>query len=79
MNKEAILTKVKEVFEDVLDEENINISETSTADDIEDWDSLTHIQIVVGVEKAFKIRFKAQEISEFKNVGDMLIAIQSKL
>ncbi len=79
MNKEAILAKVKEVFEDVLDEEGINLTETSTAEDIEDWDSLTHIQIVVGVEKAFKIRFKAQEIGEFNNVGDMVTAIQSKL
>jgi acyl carrier protein len=79
MTKEEIKAAVIEVFQDVLDEDDLGITEASTAQDVEDWDSLTHVQIVVGVEKRFKVRFASQEIAAFENVGDMINAIEKKI
>lgn len=79
MNREEILNKIQDVFTDTLDEDNIAITEASTADDVEGWDSLTHVQLVVAVEKKFKIRFSAKEIQSWKNVGEMIDSIASKL
>ena len=78
MNRFEILYKVNEVFIDILDDEDIVIDEQTTADDVEDWDSLTHIQLVVGIEKAFGIRFTSQEIQSWQNVGEMISCIKSK-
>ncbi len=74
-----ILEEVNEIFKDVLDSDHITITSDSTADHIEDWDSLTHIQLVVAIEKHFKIRFTSAEISGFKNVGEMCEGILKKL
>lgn len=74
-----ILQEVSEIFKDILDDEDVKVVETSTADDIEEWDSLTHIQLVVAIEKHFKIRFTAAEINSFQNVGEMCTGIQKKL
>lgn len=79
MNREEILNKIQDVFTDTLDEDNIAITEASTADDVEGWDSLTHVQLVVAVEKKFKVRFSAKEIQSWKNVGEMIDSIASKL
>jgi acyl carrier protein len=78
MEKEDALKKVNDVFIDVLDNEDIVLTYETSANDVEDWDSLNHIQLVVGVEKAFKIRFTAQEIRDWKNVGEMLDCILRK-
>jgi len=78
MEKADILKTLTEIFIDVLDTENITLTEQTTANDIEDWDSLTHIQIVVAVEKKFKIRFASQEIQNWSNVGEIITSIQSK-
>ncbi len=78
MNREEILIQVQDVFRDVLDDETIVLNNETTAQDIEEWDSLTHIQLVVEVEKNFKVKFKAREILSWKNVGEMLDSIQSQ-
>ena len=74
-----ILNEVSDIFKDILDNEDVKVSDNSTADDIEEWDSLTHIQLVVAIEKHFKIRFTAAEINRFQNVGEMCAGIQKKL
>lgn len=79
MNKPEILQQVESIFNDVLDEENIVLTETTTANDVEGWDSLTHIQLIVAIEKHFKIKFSSKEILSWKNVGEMLEAIGSRL
>ena len=79
MERSAILEKLNGIFTDVLDNDDIKISETSTANDIEEWDSLTHIQLVVAIEKSFKVKFTTYEIQIWKNVGDMVNSIQAKL
>jgi acyl carrier protein len=79
MERSEILKKVNEVFIDNLDNDDIVLSENSTADDIEEWDSLTHVQLVVAVEKKLNIRFNAKEIQSWKNVGEMIDSISTKL
>ena len=79
MTQEDILSKVQNIFRDVLDEENISLTSQTTANDIEEWDSLTHIQLVVAIEKSFKLKFTSKEILPWKNVGEMVETIHAKL
>jgi len=79
MNRTEILKKVNDIFIDILDNEDIVLTEDSVADDIEEWDSLTHIQLVVAIEKAFKIKFSSAEILQWNNVGQMLSSIEEKI
>lgn len=79
MEKTDILKQVQDIFRDILDDENIILSDASTAEDIEDWDSLTHIQLIKVIEKNFSIRFTSREILSWNNVGEMLDCIKSKL
>lgn len=78
MNKEQILTKVNDIFKDILDNDDLVLTPGTVASDVEDWDSLNHIQIIVGIEKAFKIKFTSTEIYQFKNVGDLIDAIYTR-
>jgi acyl carrier protein len=75
---EAIMRDVNKIFIDILDDECIVLNTETTARDIDGWDSLTHIQLVVAVEKHFKIKFTSAEIQKFKNVGEMCEAIRLK-
>ncbi len=79
MNDEAILIAMTEVFRDILDVPDLVLGPSTTAKDVEEWDSLTHIQLVAAVEKRFKIRFTAQEIQGFKDVGDMSAGVARTL
>ena len=74
-----VLADCTPIFRDVLDNEDIVLHAETTADDIEEWDSLTHIQLIVAIEKHFRIRFTTAEITSFKNVGEMCEAISKKL
>ena len=79
MKLEEILHQVNEVFKDVFENEDLVISNTTNSNDIPDWDSLMHIQLVYGMEKKFNIRFTAKEIGNYKNVGEMCEGIFTKL
>ncbi|MGM9819728.1 MAG: acyl carrier protein [Candidatus Onthomorpha sp.] len=79
MNNNEILAKLQEIFCDILDNEDILISFESCADDIEEWDSLTHVQLVSEIQKEFNIKFTAKEMISWDNVGDMCNTIQSKI
>lgn len=79
MEREEIFSKLNEIFEDVLDlEETPCLTDETTANDIEEWDSLAQIQLVVTIEKAFSVKFTAKEMMSWKNVGEMVDTIQSK-
>ena len=78
MGRNEVLKEVNAIFIDILDNESIVLTEATHADDVEEWDSLTHIQLVVAVEKHFKIRFTSKEIQSWKNVGEMITCILSK-
>lgn len=78
MEKNEIMAEVQEIFRDVLDNEEIVLANETVADDIEEWDSLTHIQLIVAIEKHFKVKFTSKEILSWKNVGEMIDSIASK-
>jgi len=79
MDTNQILKEVNEIFNDVLDNDDIVLSNDSSANDIEEWDSLNHIQLVVAIEKHFKQRFTSSEITSWKNVGEMCEAISKRV
>jgi acyl carrier protein len=79
MEKNEILTKVEEIFREVLDNKDIVLTDETTADDIEDWDSLSHIQLIVAFEKSFGIKFTSKEMLSWDNVGEMVECIILKL
>lgn len=79
MLREEVYCKLNEVFQDVFDDEDIMVEDSTTADDIEDWDSLEHINLVVAVEKKFNIKFNMGEVNKFKNVGEMVDIIISRI
>jgi len=70
--QEQILEKLTLVFRDVLDDETLTLTPTTTANDIEDWDSLSQIKIILACEKMFDIRLNARDINTLENVGAML-------
>ncbi|MGU3374215.1 acyl carrier protein [Chryseobacterium sp. M5A1_1a] len=78
MNKDEILAKLTGIFRDELDNEEIVLTPETTAEDIEEWDSLSHIQLIVAVEKAFGVRFTSSEIRSWNNVGEMIESVTSK-
>ena len=79
MTKNEIMVQIQEIFCDVLDNEDIVLTDTTTSDDIEEWDSLSHIQLVVSIVKSFKLKFTAADISSWGNVGEMCEAIAAKV
>lgn len=79
MERTEIGEKVNAIFRDVLDNERIVLTDATTAADVAEWDSLNHIQLVVAVERFFRIRFGSGEIQRWKNVGEMIDSIQAKL
>ena len=78
MRKDEILRELNLIFIDILDNENIILNENITAEDIEEWDSLAHIQLAIAIEKHFKIRFTTYDIQNWKNIGDLIKCIESK-
>ena len=78
MTREEIFKGVDEVFQEVFDDETIHVTDSTTADDIEDWDSLEHINLVVAIENHFNVKFNMGEVTAFKNVGEMVDKIIEK-
>ncbi len=79
MTRDAITAKITELMEDIFDEDDLTYSDALTAADIEEWDSLSNIRFVVGIEKEFGIRFSNSEIAALENVGQMVDLIAAKL
>lgn len=79
MSREEVFGKVTEIFRDVFDDDTLVISDSTNSDDIEDWDSLEHIQLVVDMEKAFSIKFDIKTVNTLENVGQMVDLIMSML
>jgi len=72
MTRNEILEKTTAIFRDIFDDESITINDATTAADIEDWDSLTHITLINEIESAFNYKFTMKEVLGMKNVGEML-------
>jgi len=79
MTNDEILAELQEIFRDILDQPDLVLTRDSNAHNVEDWDSLAHINLVTSIEKKYKIKFALGELQELKNVGDMIDLIQVKL
>ena len=79
MERNDILARIQEVFRDELEVDDLVLADETTADDVEEWDSLSHVQLVVALEKAFNIKFTSREILSWDNVGDLVDCIGKKL
>jgi acyl carrier protein len=74
-----ILATLQDIFRDILDQEDLILTPESNANNVDDWDSLAHINLVTAIEKHYKIKFALGELQELKNVGDMIELIKAKL
>lgn len=79
MSREEVYLELNEVFRDIFDDEDITVGDDTTADDIEDWDSLEYINLLVSVEKKFNIKFKMNEVNSIGNVGEMVDIILQRV
>lgn len=79
MEEVEVFAKLTPIFQDVLDNDSIELTRELTAGDVDEWDSLTHVRLIVAVERAFGIKFQSMEIADLKNVGDMVDLIRLKL
>ena len=78
MSRKDIYSKLTEIFRDFFDDGSIELQDTTTSDDIEDWDSLEHINLIVAIEQEFGIKFTMGEVTGMKNVGAMVDIIQER-
>ena len=78
METNEILNELNKIFIDILDNEKFVLTPETVAEDIDDWDSLVHIQFIVAIEKHFKVKFTFDEMQGFKNVGDICSLIQKR-
>ena len=78
MERKEIFSKLNEIFIDVLDLDECNLTDETNANDIEEWDSLSHIQLIVAIEKRFGIKFTSLEIMKWRNDGELVDSILSK-
>jgi len=74
-----MLTQVRDIIADVLDQPDLQVTRDTTADDVEGWDSFNHINIVVAVESHFGIKINTAEIEEVRNVGELIDLVEKKL
>jgi acyl carrier protein len=79
MEERLIYSRLKNIFEEVFDEDPIVITPELSAKDVDGWDSLTHIRLMLTVEKAFKIKFSTSEVGKLRSVGDLVGLIQGKI
>lgn len=79
MSREEILERVNEIFVEVFDDDSIVITEETTADDIEDWDSLMHITLISEIENEFDFKFQMKDVVGMENVGEMLDIIEEQI
>lgn len=78
MSETEIYAQLTEIFRDVFDDEALTPTADTTADEVEEWDSLSHIRLMLSVEKAFGVRFSTVELGGLKKVGDLVALIQTK-
>lgn len=79
MTREEVFAALNEVFQDVFDDESIVVTDATTSEDIEEWDSLEHINLIAAVEQEFGVKFNMGQVVTMKNVGEMADIIMSQL
>lgn len=78
MDEAQIYDRLRDVFEHVFDDNSIELAPTTSAKDVEGWDSLTHVRLILTVERAFKMKFSTSEMGKLTNVGDLVSLIQNR-
>jgi acyl carrier protein len=78
MDESKIYESLAEIFENVFDDDSIEITPQLSAKDVDGWDSLTHIRLLLTIEKAFKIKFSTSDVGKLENVGDLVALIKAK-
>lgn len=79
MTREQILEKIRGILSDVLGEDDLALTEKTVADEVENWDSVNHVKLLIGLEADLGIQFEAEEVSAAENVGQLIDVIQRKL
>ena len=79
MDKDAILEKISTAFTQVLEHSNFTLTDATTADDVDGWESITHMMIISEIETMFGIKFKLMDLMNMNNIGDLVKIIQSKV
>jgi len=78
MDSAAIIQDLTPIFADVLDQPDIQLHPESNASNVDGWDSLAHVNLVVAIEKRYRIKFALGELQDLKNLGEMVALIQKK-
>ena len=78
MTHDQIMAKIGDLLRDLLDRDDVELTDATTANDVEDWDSLVQVRLMIAIEGIFKIRFEPQEITAPENVGELISLIESK-
>jgi len=78
MTRDSVLEAATEIFCDIFDDDTIIVTDSTVADDIEDWDSLEHINLVLALEQRFSLKFTMDEVIGMKNVGDMVDIVMER-
>ena len=79
MSNDEVMTKLTGVFRTVFGDDQLNLSRATTAQDVDGWDSLMHINLIVAVEREFKVRFTTREITGLKDIGEFMDVIARKV
>jgi acyl carrier protein len=79
MTHAEIHQQLTRVFRDIFDDPALEISDSTTANDVEDWDSITHINLITAVEKSFKVTFSTKDVKALRNVGDFIHLIANRV
>ena len=79
MSRNEVKEKIVEIFKDIFDDDQLVIEEETSAEDIEDWDSLMHISLITAIQKCFDVQFKLKEVTGLKNVGETIDLILEKI
>ena len=78
LNREEVVERLNHLFRDIFDDDDISVTDATTAADINGWDSLAHITLILGVEREFRIKMTAAEVGSLKNVGQMIDIITAR-
>ncbi len=79
MDRTALLNKLNEILREILEIDDLQITETTVADDVEDWDSINHVRFLVAIEEELGFQFSTREVGGIENVGQLLDLVQAKL
>lgn len=79
MDRKEIFEKLTVIFRDVMDNDEIVLEENTTAEDIEEWDSLAHVQLIEKIQEVFGVKFSAKEMNSWEDVGEFVDSIEEKL